>query len=36
MRRFPGALQRGILQGMAQPPQATPPAPYGGQQFRMW
>jgi hypothetical protein len=36
-RRFPGALGRGILQGMAQPPpQATPPAPYGGQQFRMW
>src|SRR4030095_15878417 len=30
-RRFPGALQRGILQGMGQPPQATPPAPYGGQ-----
>jgi hypothetical protein len=34
-RRFPGALQRGIMQGMAPPPQA-PPAPYGGQQFRMW
>jgi len=34
-RRFPGALSRGIMQGMAPPPQA-PPAPYGGQQFRMW
>jgi hypothetical protein len=35
MRRFPGALARGLMQGMAPPPQA-PPAPYGGQQFRMW
>src|SRR4029453_7656856 len=36
-RRFPGALQRGILQGMAQPPPApAAPAPYGGQQFRIW
>jgi hypothetical protein len=36
-RRFPGALGRGILQGMAQPPPApAAPAPYGGQQFRMW
>jgi hypothetical protein len=32
--RFPGALQRGIMQAMPQPP--PPPAPYGGQQFRMW
>jgi hypothetical protein len=37
MRRFPGALQRGILQGMQQPaPPPAAPAPYGGQQFRMW
>jgi len=35
-RRFPGALGRGIMQAMAPPPQAAPPAPYGGQQFRMW
>jgi hypothetical protein len=38
-RRFPGALSRGIMQGMAPPPQMAqpvPPAPYGGQQFRMW
>jgi hypothetical protein len=38
-RRFPGALGRGIMQAMAPPPQMAqpaPPAPYGGQQFRMW
>lgn len=35
-RQFPGALGRGIMQAMAPPPQAAPPAPYGGQQFRMW